>query len=66
MTDESLRAVGDSSSLASGEMGVIEVLSLRDDFLVENIEGFLPKMEALGAGDGSGAISFLFSRPLYF
>jgi hypothetical protein len=58
MTDESLRAVGDRSSLASGEMGVIEVLSLRDDFLVENIEGFLPKMEALGAGDGSGAILF--------
>lgn len=58
MTEESLRAVGDSSSLASGEMGVIEVLSLRDDFLVENIEGFLPKMEALGAGDGSGAILF--------
>ena len=62
MTDESLRAVGDKSSLASGEIGVIDVDSLRDDFLVEKMDGFLPKMKALGAGDGSGAISF-FVRP---
>ena len=59
-TDESLRAVGDRSSLASGEMGVMDDDSLRDDcFLVEKMEGFLPKMEALGAGDGSGAILIL-------
>lgn len=63
MTDESLRAVGDSSSLTGGEMGVMEVLSLRDDFLLENSDGFLPKMEALGAGDGSG-ISLFVPGPL--
>lgn len=68
VADESLRAVGDSSSVASGEMGVMDVVSLRDGcFLVEKMEGFLPKMDALGAGDGSGAILLpRFLRPLYF
>jgi len=60
VTDESLRAVGDNSSVASGEMGVMDEDSLREgSFLVEKIEGFLPKMDALGAGDGSGAILIL-------
>lgn len=65
VTDESLRAVGDSSSVASGEMGVMDEASLREGcFLVEKMEGFLPKMDALGAGDGSGAILVLcFSDP---
>jgi hypothetical protein len=68
VADESLRAVGDNSSVANGEMGVMDVDSLREGcFLVENMEGFLPKIDALGAGDGSGAIFVLrFLRPLYF
>jgi hypothetical protein len=68
VTDESLRAVGEGSSVASGEMGLVDEDSLRDDFLVEKMEGFLPKMEALGAGDGSGAMLVLCSltRPLDF
>lgn len=69
VADESLRtAVGDNSSLANGDMGVMDVVSLREGcFLVEKMEGFLPKMDALGAGDGSGAMFVLrFLRPLYF
>jgi hypothetical protein len=68
VADESLRAVGDSSSVANGDMGVMDVVSLREGcFLVEKMEGFLPKMDALGAGDGSGAIFVpRFLRPLYF
>lgn len=59
VTDESLRASGEGSSVASGERGVIDEDSLREGFLLEKMDGFLPKMEVLGVGDGSGAMLIL-------
>lgn len=54
VTDEPRRSDGGVSSESGGEMGV--ELSLRDNFLEENSDGFLPKMELLGAGEGSGIL----------
>lgn len=51
-TDESLRSRGDSSSLTGGDVGAM--LSFLLGFLLENSDGFLLKMDALGVGDGSG------------
>jgi hypothetical protein len=57
--DESLRCSrveGDASWLKGGEMGLtIELCSLRLPFLPK-MDALLPKMDALGAGDGSGMI----------
>lgn len=51
-TEGARRSSGDGSSGTGGEMGV--TLFLRC-FLVKS-EGFLPKMEVLGEGEGSGII----------